>query len=987
MSRFLSLVPCSLALWLVAAPAVAAEPLRVAELRTQRVGETTYFTVSFRPPDDLIMPTFDRWDVSRVNAAQRRRLSYLPRLVPQDRRTSAVCFKLPESPTEVDPTILEFVGRVHGDEPARLLLLYPITKLLPPAWAETPVALDFSKATKVKPNRNPRAVPPSDNDLEGLWALAQARTFAALEAQTPEFGFYGFARTATGRRYDVATPALVKTADVPREEEYRRLYEMTTGATALTESLAMRRLLGNGGRDRGKRTVDVGRIPGIDIAEHPWERMMAGKKPAPEPLARLVPHDNYYVAFKNIRKFIELGELLDQWGTNVVRAFEINSRDVQLKERYEKQLCLRSSGLAKTLGPTIIRSVAITGNDFYLREGSDVSVLFQVNNKALFRAAVEPFLKAAREEFGDRLKESKRDYRDVTVESFVTPLREVSLHRAAFDDVIVYANSAAALERILDVHAGRRKSLAESLDFQYMRTVFERDDKSEDGFAFLSDAFIRQLVGPASKIKEKRRLEALTSLTLVTHGALFTAWETGHLPADHEALMAASRLKPSEIEMPEGEGAGWARKQEAAMSEVYNTMHFVTPLIELPLDKVTPQEERDYRAFREEYLGLWRRYFDPVSMRFSLTEKQVKVETYILPLIQSNGYNELRRMTGGRATTFDLNSVPSRALLQYLVRIDPDQWRFFGGNDKTPLGDWFFVRWDDSPLYRELLELYVRQQEDPRTDAEYEHEAARLFFQLPMILGVKIGNQKDFDDLLKEMTAAVRQWLGPVTVEYLKPYKGVKVTRVEFNPSVLLGTDLYGRDVPREKRRRPVYYHAQVEGVWYLSFSQEALRDQIDRVLALREGKGPGGKDKVEVSSSLYVAPEAMFSAGTAVSSYLEWETHRRALANEPLWYALYRGGLLADDASEVRRREVAMRYLGFVPVSPDGAAYRYERRTGEVANDRHGTVRRPHLNRALDEHSPLAGLLDQLRTIRVDLRFREDGVHTVLTMERKPAK
>ena len=61
-------------------------------------------------------------------------------------------------------------------------------------------------------------------------------------------------------------------------------------------------------------------MPGITIAEHPWERMMAGKKPAPEPLAKLVPHDNYYLSFKSMRKLIELSDLMDQWGTGLHQA-------------------------------------------------------------------------------------------------------------------------------------------------------------------------------------------------------------------------------------------------------------------------------------------------------------------------------------------------------------------------------------------------------------------------------------------------------------------------------------------------------------------------------------------------------------------------------------------------------------------------------------------------------------------------------------------
>src|SRR5206468_6390279 len=115
----------------------------------------------------------------------------------------------------------------------------------------------------------------------------------------------------------------------------------------------------------------------------------------------------------------------------------------------------------------------------------------------------------------DQLREGKADYHGVAVETFVTPLREVSLYRAALGDFVIYANSPNGLRCVLDAQHGRLPALADALDFQYMRTVFRLEDKQEDGFAFLSDAFIRQLVGPAGKIKEKRRLEALTSLSMV----------------------------------------------------------------------------------------------------------------------------------------------------------------------------------------------------------------------------------------------------------------------------------------------------------------------------------------------------------------------------------------------------------------------------------------------------------------------------------------
>ena len=76
--------------------------------------------------------------------------------------------------------------------------------------------------------------------------------------------------------------------------------------------------------------------------------------------------------------------------------------------------------------------MAITGSDPFLREGSDVTVLFHVNNREAFLAGVDPFITEAKKEFGDRLTEKKTTYLKIPIESFVTPLREVSVHRAAY---------------------------------------------------------------------------------------------------------------------------------------------------------------------------------------------------------------------------------------------------------------------------------------------------------------------------------------------------------------------------------------------------------------------------------------------------------------------------------------------------------------------------------------------------------------------------
>jgi hypothetical protein len=938
----------------------------------------------------------------------------------------------------VAPQGLEFVGRLHGAGAARFVLLYstegrpsrldrfrPLALRRQPRarWAEADVTLDFAKADKVevpaeakerrapapprpgeKPRREEAAPWPVRNDLEGLWAVAQAEEFARLNAEVSEFGFYGFAAQATARKYHVPLrPDLAASrggAPGPRGPGAfdRQLYETTTGATAVAESLQLQRMLGQGARDTTPRVVPIDKVEGIAVPEHPWEKMMAGKAPAPEPVAKLVPDDNYYVHFKDVRKFIEFTELLDQWGTDLIRAYEVHSRDYRLKERYQQQLCLKSTELGKKLGPLVLRSLAITGSDPYLREGSDVALIFHVNNRALFLAAVQPFLDEAAGKFGDQLHRGQEEVGGAKVETFVTPRREVSLYRAVVGDYVVYANSRDGLRRILDTRAGRHQALADALDFQYMRTIFRRDDKDEAGFAYLSDAFIRQLVGPASKIKEKRRLEALTSMWMLTEGALYHAWQTGRPPADHAALLAAAALKPEEVYLPEGRPLVWDAREQVAVSDAYNTLHFATPLVELPIGNVTEAEAQAYRQFRLEYLGLWRRYFDPIGMRIALDDKQVRLDTFILPLVANSRYNELRRVTGDGTVRLDLAAISPRTVVQLLMHLSPnvgDRNALLGlelgglrgpggGGDLLtmlawgldPVGKWVLVRADDSPVYGQLADLLDRAQGGGNVDTE---QIARLVFRLPVLVGVDVKNPLTFAGSLAALRKHVLEaapgmltW-GPLE----ETYKGVTVVRVQATPAGM-------RQVPIASARPgrgpflPAVYYATIDGAFYLTLNEATLRDFIDRAQAKPEGRKA---EAVAVNSSLYLAPAAAERARGFVEKYLEKEVHQQALAGARAWYPLYRCGLLPEGA---KAAGVAERYYGFVPVSPDGAAYAYDRRADEVRNERHGSPRRPQAHRALAEGAPLKLLLGQLRTLRADLRFREDGIHTTLTIERQ---
>ena len=957
----------------------AAEPPRVLELRTQKVEGITYFHLRLEQPADFRLPTFDTG--KPFSESDRRKFARMPRLVPQNEKTRCVYYRQRSS-----QPWLSFCGQVTGGGKAKLLFLYPLPEqafqkppplavlVRMPGMAEAAVELDFDKANVVPvPKVDPEDQHLNRDDLRGYWALHQAAHFEVLETQVLEFNFYSFAREATGRKYNVVAPAWVRRQTTDAEH---RLYEITTGADAVAETLQLHRLLQPEDRPRGERSVSIADVTGVTVPRQPWAGMLAGKQPSVEPIARLVPHDNYYVYFKNIRKFMEFGDLLDQWGTSVIRVYEMKSRDAQLRQRYERQLCLRSTALGKVLGPTVVKGIAVTGNDPYLREGTDLTVLFEVANRALFRSAVEGFLKEARQEHGGRLREGREEYHGTTIETFVTPLREVSLHRATLGDFAIYSNSPAGVRRGIDAQREGGKCLAESSDFQYMRTVFPLGDEKEEGFVFLPDAFIRQLTGPASRIKEKRRLEALTSLYMTTNAALFCAWETGMLPADLGAALAGAGLRPDDLAVPDGR-VRWDAGQQLAISDVYNTIHFATPLIELPIERITPAEARDYARFRDEYAKLWRTYFDPVGLRLSLDDKRVRVEMHILPLTGSDVYQNLRATAGRGKFHFEPRTA---SLVDFQLSV--------GGKPGDDMAIAFQV--DGDALLRQMVELLIRWEVDPHINLRQEYD--RLFWKLP--LGVSAHGQVLAGDDAKQLVELLKSSGLVMGDPKTSQYRNVTLHRLPISNEKYRELAPILDNVPPEtpfttilallprQEAPPALHMAVIDETLHISANEDFLKKRIDESEARKKSGETKPADSAHVANAgLYIGPA---NARAAASLFLEYEGHNLALLNNQVWNCFYQAGILAPNASEAAHRETARRILGFVPVSPDGSPYRYDVRLAEVINQRHGSLRRPQLHDQVAETSELGKILEQFKALRAELRFLDNGLHTVLTIERR---
>jgi hypothetical protein len=290
-------------------------------------------------------------------------------------------------------------------------------------------------------------------------------------------------------------------------------------------------------------------------------------------------------------------------------------------------------------------------------------------------------------------------------------------------------------------------------------------------------------------------------------------------------------------------------------------------------------------------------------------------------------------------------------------------------------------------LFKNQVELQIRRQLDPSAGNTAEEQ---LFWKLPVTLGMGV---RDGDEFARRLHDAWEQFHLGQGQQKVKEYRGVNIKSVPVNKERFLElirflkafvgqqNDLLNGLLSflPDKEAPVMMYQALIGDGYYLSLQEESLKRLID---IEKDRRARRKSDTAPLNASFYIAPSATKTAD-ALQLYLEWESHKQALANNAVWLALERGGIVAPRATESERKRAALRFLGYTPVSPDGAAYRYDGRTDEVSNTRHGSYWRERLHTALDDDSPLRDLLQHLASVRTDLRFREDGIHTTLTLER----
>lgn len=877
-------------------------------------------------------------------------------------------------------------------------------------WTSEPVTLDLASAGKMDPAPMPSisdwGAPPQESRDRKLppsqqFAMAQANWFFAAGEQLGDpYGFYSFARLQTLRKAKLELPSEVtRNRNWAGPANRENLYDLATGAHAIQESLQLDRML----RDvptTEPRTIDVSSLAGVGVPAMPFDQMRKGREPRFSALAKLVPGDQWYLHFETLAKLQELADLTQQWGSMVVQSPDVGSGNRGLRERIQRQICLPATLLSRVLGPAVIGEVALTGSDPFFREGTDLTVILGLKSRDLFKAAAD---RMWQEGIAAGARQAKIEGVEAKlIEGIATADRAISAYRAFPDNgLAIYSNSLPAIRRVLALRDGAATgSLAETADFKYIRAAWPQESAVEDGFLYLSDSFIRRLTGPETRIKAKRRMEAAGCLRLIGNAALLFAYEHGHGHVPSEPEMAREgALNPADIELPDAGKFSWNPAGAiGAASEKYGTLDFLTPLSEVPIDKITPTERSEYTRFRDSYRNYWRRYFDPIAVRIKV-DRTISFEISIAPLLEESRYNELKRLTGAQPAKFDLAGVSTSTLARFQVHLDKNAREVqelgqmgtsvMGRDVKLMdwLGDWAGVWLDDGPNVGNVLKDFwgvdVGATDEEEEDSERGRGSLSSLFDLPLGAAVSVRNPLGLAAFLVALQGMANT-SAPGIVNFVpqEPYHGVRFVKVEPNPQGELGRELSrGRDKRTsgtEAQEEPALWYGAFNSAWTIGTQRGVLERAVD---AHTTGSASAGASRVIDYAALVIA-----SPGSARQSSGSLEKTMRAYARVNEVDALHRSWLVwrcgmaasADDLTSASR----LLALGDMTL-PSGGQISFDPDTNQAVSSVYGPMGSTRVPSKAPP-SPLQKLIGNVNQVRAWTRFTDEGLLSNLEIERK---
>ena len=409
-----------------------------------------------------------------------------------------------------------------------------------------------------------------------------------------------------------------------RQETQLSVFGFLGGRAAVEETLQLQEIATPIGQS-SEQEVPVSSIQSVTVDSHPFAEMLGSAESENLPLAELAPPDRFFVYTskpKAILPFLDEGAgFISDFG-GILQATGIK---YNLKQKYLKRLGLDNKWLKMFIDSGVVKETALLFPDLFFIDGTDVTVVSRLASGGLIASLIKLV--------------GVTGLTNDNIATRVLPGNK-KVFWALRNDILVFSTSRKELNAVLTLHANQgENSLGRSAEFRYMLTQLDHT-KDTRFYAYFSDPFIRQLVGPATKIAQRRRLLARKDLEIITSGALLAKLDGLANPDSLKALVSGGYI-PGRFD----NGDYSINQDFKARSKIYGTVALLNTLNENPVINASAYEAASYKQYVDNYNRYWRRFFDPIAIRIEdQSDGSLETTLFILPLIDNTIYNTLREI-------------------------------------------------------------------------------------------------------------------------------------------------------------------------------------------------------------------------------------------------------------------------------------------------------------------------------------------------------
>jgi hypothetical protein len=530
----------------------------------------------------------------------------------------------------------------------------------PAAASATVVLRDAASTARQEVRWTLNGGTPDPNAL-GEWAMARAMEWYPLAMQTHSPILQAWLNLS-GELYGdgsgaiaAGLPGMLRNRMMMMDERSASAFDLLGGRAAIRETLQMELMRNRGDGPAGSpaAVVPLSTLKTIDVVSLPFEQLLAGQPGGRLALADFAPEDRLFVYFAKpsaVFPFLSQGgDLLGRSGS----AMTATAFDDDLKRRYLRRLGLPEESSRKLLESGAITELAITAPDLFFLDGTDLTVLMRLRAPD---AAVALGALAG-----------------VNLSGTTITARPTTSGRSAFwgrqGDVLAVSTNRGELENALRLGQTGKGSLGRSAELRYMLTELPLKPETR-AVVYLSDQFIRRMVGPEVKIGQLRRVRAAAEMTMITAGALLYRLD-GRTDTPTLATLAKLGYVAQDMARPDYQ----LQPDLSVVSQKWGTLAELTTILGAAIGNATQDEAEAYRQYVDEYRRYWRQFFDPIAMRLDdAPDGALELTTFILPLVDSELYTQLAGVVGATNKPMRVPHTSPEPVMQVSLNLSDDTW-------------------------------------------------------------------------------------------------------------------------------------------------------------------------------------------------------------------------------------------------------------------------------------------------------------------------